>query len=474
MTLSPDSAHPSSSRSTWLARWLSDLSQDLRYSLRGMRREAGFAAFAILIAGLGIGASSTVFSVVNALLLRPLPFSDPSRLVWISNVGTNNAEWSTQVNHFIDLRAQNKSFTDLAGYYGYYSVGNTELTGAGEPERLTGVPVTQNFFPLLGVSPALGRDFTDDESRQKLGSPQAAILTHALWQRHFNADPNILGRKLTLNGNPVTIIGVMPATFDFSSVFAPATPVDLFIPWPLTDETNRRGNTTKIIGRLGPGTTVRSAQAELTLLGHQLSEEHLHDRNPVGPHAVPLTEHVSGAISPALVVLACAVGVVMLIVCANLSNLQLARLGARRHEMAVRAALGAGRSRLLRQLLTESVVLAALGAALGLLLAVAGTRFLAHLMTFDLPLLASVHIDAPALAFTLAAAILTGILFGILPAIEVQAFAVHGALQGLHARRHRRQASRLRSQRSCHRRNRAGLRAARRRELADSQLPAST
>ncbi len=429
MTPSPDSARPNATRSSWLARWLSDLSQDLRYALRGMRRDAGFTAFAILIAGLGIGASSCVFSVVNALLLRPLPFRDPARLVWISNTGTNNGEWSTQVNHFVDLRAQNKSFIDIAGYDGFYSVGNTELTSEGEPERLTRVPVTQNFFPLLGVSPEIGRNFTDDESRQKVGSPEAVILSHALWQRHFNADPNIIGRKLTLNSNPVTVIGVMPASFDFSSVFAPATPADMFVPWPLTDETNQDGNSTKIVGRLAPGATVRSAQAEFTVLGKQLSEEHIHERNPVVPRIVPLTEHISGAISPALVVLACAVGVVMLIVCANLSNLQLARMGVRQKEMAVRAALGAGRLRLLRQLLTESVALSAVGAAVGLLLAFAGTRFLAHLTTFDLPLLASVHIDAQALAFTLGAAILTGLLFGILPAIQVQSFAIHGALK---------------------------------------------
>lgn len=416
-------------QSSWLSRWLGDLAQDLRYALRAMRRDAAFTAFAILIAGLGIGASSTVFSVVNALLLRPLPFRDPSQLVWISNDGQNDEEWSTEVNHFVDLRAQNKSFSDIAGYYNYYREGDYELTGTPEPVRLTSVPVTQNFFSLLGISPALGRNFTDDESRQRLNAPTAVILTNNFWRRYFSADPNIIGRTLTLNNSSATVVGVMPASFDFSSVFAPATPIDVFVPWPLTAETDRFGNTTKMVGRLAAGATVRSAQAEFTLLGKQLSEQHITERNPVVPRVVPLTEHVSGPISSALIVLACAVGVVMLIVCANLSNLQLARMGARQKEMAVRTAIGAGRLRLVRQLLTESIALSCLGAALGLFLALAGTRALAHLSAFNLPLLSTIHLDSRAFAFTLLAAILTGVLFGLLPALQVPAFAVHESLK---------------------------------------------
>lgn len=417
------------STSSWLSRWLDDLLHDLRFALRGMRRDAGFTAFAILIAGLGIGASSTVFSVVNALLLRPLPFRDPSQLVWISNDGQNNEEWSTQVNHFVDLRAQNKSFTDIAGYFNYYREGDYELTGTSNPVRLTSVPVTQNFFSLLGVSPALGRNFTDDESRQRAAAPTAVILTNNFWRRYFSADPNIVGRTLTLNNSAATVVGVMPASFDFSSVFSPATPIDVFVPWPLTKQTDQWGNTTNIVGRLAPGATVRSAQAEFTLLGKQLTERHLNDRNAVVPRVAPLTQHISGPVSSALIVLACAVGVVMLIVCANLSNLQLARMGARQKEMSVRTALGAGRLRLVRQLLTESIALSCLGAALGLFLALAGTRALAHLSAFNLPLLASIHLDSAALAFTMLAAILTGVLFGLLPALQVPAFTIHEALK---------------------------------------------
>jgi predicted permease len=409
-------------RGAWIAQWMNDAGQDLKHSFRGMRRDAGFTAFVILIAGLGIGASSTVFSVVNALLLRPLPFHDADRLVWIANV-----EWSIQVGQYLDLRERNKSFSDLAGSAGY-GVGDIEITGTGEPERLTSAPVTRNFFTLLGVQPMIGRSFTVEECQERFRTPPAALLSYGFWQRRFASDPAVVGRKLTLNNKPVMVVGVLPASFDFASVFAPGTPVDLFVPWPLTDETNRYGNTMKAIGRLRPGATAQSAQAEFTLLAKQLESQHP-ERNPVKPRLTPLQRHVNGRVSPALIVLACAVGVVMLIVCANLSNLQLTRLGMRQKEMAMRAALGAGRLRLLRQMLTESVALSCCGAALGLILAVAGTRAIAHLDAFNIPLLASVRLDGDALGFTLLAAVLTGVLFGLLPALRVPSFAVGEVLK---------------------------------------------
>ena len=226
-----------------------------------------------------------------------------------------------------------------------------------------------------------------------------------------------------LNNAPATIVGVLPASFDFASVFTPGTPVDIFIPWPVTDETKPQGNTMKVIGRMKPGVTMQSAQAELATLGKQLVAQHP-ERNPVVPKLIPLDKHVSGAVSPALFVLACAVGVVMLIVCANLSNLQLARLGTRQREMALRAALGAGRSRLLRQTLTESVSLSCCGAVLGLALAVVGTRQLSQLRAFNLPLLESVRIDGSALLFTLLAAVISGVLFGLLPALRVTSLSL--------------------------------------------------
>ena len=409
---------------TWSWSWLESLASDLKYGYRGMCRNAGSTVFAILIVGLGIGGASTVFSVVNALLLRPLPFRDPGKLVWISNA----ENYSTQAEHYIDLRDQNHSFSDLAGWSQFYNAGDQELTGTVEPQRLTSVAVTGNLFGLLGVETAIGRLFTKEECQGKYSAPPAALLSDSFWRRRFASDPNVVGQKLTLNNQPVTVAGVLPASFNFASVFAPGTPIDLFVPWPLTDNTKPAGNTMAIVGRLKPGATVQSAQAELTVLAKRLESEHP-ERNPVHPTLVPLEQHVSGQVRPALLVLACAVGVVMLIVCANLSHLQMARMGTRQKEMAIRAALGAGRYRLLRQVLTESVILSCCGAALGLLLAVAGTRGLAHLHAFNLPLLESVRVDGSTLAFTLLAAVASGVLFGLAPALQVPAQKLREGLQ---------------------------------------------
>src|ERR1700678_4283045 len=411
-------------RATWSWNWLESLANDVKYGFRGMGRNAGSTLFAILIVGLGIGGASTVFSVVNALLLRPLPFRDPQQLVWISN-GDN---YTTQAEHFADLREQNRSFSDLAGWFSFYNSGDEELTGSGEPERVTSVPVTWNLFSMLGVDPAIGRSFTKEESEGKYSDPPAMVLSNSFWRRRFALDPNVVGQKLTLNNQPVTIIGVLPASFDFSSVFAPGTSIDVFIPWPVADNSKPHGNTMAVIGRLKPGVTVQNAKPAITALAQQLVSQHP-ERNPIHPKLVPLEQHVSGEVRPALLVLICAVGVVMLIVCANISHLQMARMGTRQKEMAIRAALGAGRFRLLRQVLTESTTLSCCGAALGLLLAVAGTRGLAHLSAFNLPLLASVRVDGSRLAFNLLAAIASGVLFGLAPALQITAHNLREGLQ---------------------------------------------
>jgi predicted permease len=404
--------------------------QDLRYTFRMFRRDAGFTTFAVLIVGLGIGASSTVFNVVNALLLRPLPFADATRLAWLANGREDGgaSERTMQVSHFLDLRDRNKSFEDLAAYYAFFEAGNSKLTGEGEPERLTSVPVSQNFFPLLGVAPQMGRGFTAEESIARWGRPKVALLSDALWRRRFNADPGILGRRLTVNEQPVTIVGVLPASFDFGTLFAPGSRIDFYTPLPLTDEVSRHGNTLSIVGRLRPGATIEGARAEFELLGKQILQQHP-ERNDLDPKMTSLQQYVSGPFRAALFVLACAVGVVMLIVCANLSNLQLARASARQKEMAVRVALGAGRRRLIRQMLTESLVLSGCGAALGLALAVAGTRLLARLDAFSIPLLPHVRVDAAALGFTLLIAVVTGLIVGLVPALQVPSVAVHGALK---------------------------------------------
>jgi len=270
--------------------------------------------------------------------------------------------------------------------------------------------------------------FITAECQGRYSAPPALLLSYGFWRRRFASDPSVVGRKLVLNNQPVTVVGVLPASFDFGSVFAPGTPIDIFTPWPLMDKTKPSGNTMKVVGRLKPGATLPGAQAEFSALGKQLEKQHP-ERNAIVPRLVPLEQHVSAPVRPALFVLACAVGVVTLIVCANLSNLQLARLGARQKEIATRAALGAGRSRLLRQMLTESVALSFCGAVLGLLLTVAGTRELAHLHAFNLPLLESVRIDGSALLFTLLAAVGSGVLFGLLPALQITALSLREGMQ---------------------------------------------
>ncbi len=409
---------------------LETLLQDLRYTERTLRRDSAFAIFAILIVGLGIGASCTIFSVINTLLLRPLPFRDPSALVWIKNnpdVDANDLSGqTTQVGHMLDLRERSTSFSEIGAYFAFYGIGDSTLLAQGEPERLTNVPVTQNFFSMLGVEPALGRQFTAEEASDK--GPHVVMLSHNLWQRRFASDPYVVGRTINLDGELNTIVGVLPVSFDFGNIFVPGTKVDLYSPFPLTDKTNKWGNTLAVIGRLKPGVTLGTAQAESSTLAKQIVHDHP-ERNELQPALMPLSQHVSGRVRPALLLLGCAVGVVMLIVCANLSNLLLARAATRQKEIAIRSALGATKTRLVRQMLTESVVLSCCGALLGLLLAVLGTRALSHLSGVTIPLLESVHVDTRALFFTLLFAVFTGLFFGLVPALHVSDKNLQGALK---------------------------------------------
>jgi predicted permease len=403
------------------------LLHDLRYAVRTLRRDTGFAVFAITIVGLGIGASATVFSVLNALLLRPLPFEDPERLVWVMNHDTSGLSGqTTQVGYMLDLRDRTQSLSKLAGYFAFYGVGDTVLTGRGEPERLNAVPVSDNFFDILGVRPQLGRTFTVQECQWN--GPKAVLLSHDLWTRRFAADPAVVGTAVTLNDEAHTIVGVLPSSFDFASVFAPGSRFELYLPFPLSPETNRWGNTMAMIGRLKPGVSAAQAQSEIRTLGAQISREHP-ERNSFEGYVAPLAAHVNGRMRLALWVLAGAVGVVMLIVCANLSNLLLARTAARQKEIAIRTALGAGRRRLVAQMLTEGVVLSLSGGLLGLLLAIAGTRGLARLDAMSVPLLQTVHADMATLAFTFGISLLTGIVFGLTPAFQTPEAMLHDALK---------------------------------------------
>jgi predicted permease len=399
---------------------LESVLQDTRFAARTLRRDAGFTLFAVLIVGLGIGASATVFSVVHALLLRPLPLGHADRLVWLANdVGEGLSSRTVPVNHFVELRDHTRSFADIAAFFAFYGIGDRTLIGHGEPRRVTGVPVTQNFFDVLGVRPLVGRSFSASEVSGR--GPQVAILAYPFWQSQFHGDPGIVGKTMNLNDVPVTIVGVMPASFDFATMFAPGVRVDFYGALPLIPAVNARGNTLSMVGRLEPGVTIEAARAELRTLVPRIRQR---DPDRLLEIAVrPLQEQVSGNQRTALLVLTGAVGIVMLIVCANVSNLLLSRTATRRREMAIRAALGAGRWRLVRQMLTESVVLSSLGAALGLGLAVSATRALARFDAFNIALLDTVRIDGAVLVFTAIVTALTGLVMTLAPALQGSAAA---------------------------------------------------
>jgi predicted permease len=393
--------------------------------------------------GLGIGASATVFSLLNGVLLRPMPFRDPSRLVWISNIGDNGTdEWRLQVGHIVDIAARSRTLAELAGYYAYYSIGDAVLSvqggGGSGTQRLTPVPVTCNFFPLLGVTPRLGRSFAADECLDS--SEPTTLLTEKTWREQFAADRSIVGRTITLNDRAVRVIGVLPASFDFATVFTPGASADLFVPYALSDWNNRTGNSVAVVGRLKPNATIEQARSELVSLGSQLTAEFPH-RNTLRPRVMWLDDRVNGRFRPALVLLAIAVGAVMLIVALNLASLQFARMTARGRELSVRIALGASRGRLIRQTLTESLILAASGSMIGVAIAMVATRYVSRLHAFEIPLLSRVGVDVAALVVTSVVAGLTGVVVGVLPALSAPADpndalkeGTRGTTSGRHAR----------------------------------------
>jgi predicted permease len=421
------------------------LMQDLRYTLRTLRRDRGFTIVAILILALGIGANIAVFSVVNTLMLRPLPLQDPSRLLWIGPE-VFDGNWSAatySIDAYEELRERNKSYTDVAGYYAFSSPDNFKLTGRGDPKPFTGIGITPNFFQVLGVDPLMGRLFRQNESLP--GAGQVVLVSYSFWQRQFHADPSIIGQVIDFNDRSFTVAGVLPRSFDFGAVFAPGTKVDLFVPIDFQG-TRTDGNTITLIGRLKPGVTVAQARDEAKVLFPKLDfrKDHPEDKENYSAYPTPLKEYVSGKLHRSLIVLWSAVGLVLLIVCVNLSNLLLARAAARSKEFALRGALGATRGRIVRQLLTESLLLSGIGAALGLGLAFAITTWLQHQTTLALPLLNDVRIDSTALLWTLAIAIGTAILFGLAPGLRMSSTnlqetlkdnAGHGASDG---RRHER------------------------------------
>jgi predicted permease len=400
--------------------------QDVKYAMRGFRREPTIMLVATIVLGLGIGANTAVFSIVNPLLLRALPFPDSHQLVWIANTGGTGLSGATyRVDVFDGYRQHAKSFQEMTGYFAFFGFISRTLTG-GEPERLSVVDVAPRFFDVLRVPPATGRLFLQSDHHHG-GTPRAALLTHGFWQRRFAGASGLVDTTLTINGAPVTIVGILPEDFDFSSTFTPGTRVDMFLPADL-DVLRPMGNTLALVGRLKPGVTLMEARAENDVLWPQLLAQH-RDWRGWGATLTGLQEHVSGSMRRPLLVLWAAVGFVLLIVCANLANLLLARASMRRREFAVRFALGARRSRLIRQLLTEGVLLALVGAVLGVALAYGMTRWFTSSNVVSLPLLHYVRVDSAALAVTIGVALMTGLVAAVVPAFRMSVRTPQDVLQ---------------------------------------------
>ena len=393
---------------------------DLKFTFRQLLKNPGFTAIAVLILALGIGANIAVFSVVNTILLRPLPFPDAQQLVRIveKNPASGESSKTYTADATQDFQQQNRSFQSVSGYFAFTPPDNFKLVGNGQPVPVTGLLIAEGFFQTLGVKPALGRLFQSEEFVQH--AQPVVLLSNPFWRRELGGDRSIVGHTIHLNNSSVTVIGVLPDTFDFGAVFSPGAKVDLFAPY-IMDDFRDDGNDLALIGRLKPGVTLAQAQNEADQLFPQLYFEHKHPEygKPYTGRLTGLKEYVSGKLKRSLMVLWCAVGVILLIVCVNLSNLLLARTAARSREFAVRIALGASRRRLATQLLTESLVLAGAGATLGLGLASVIISYLAHQGSIALPLLAMVRVDGTVQAWTLLITVGAAVLFGFAPGLRM-------------------------------------------------------
>jgi len=392
---------------------MSALAQDLRYAVRTLGKSPGFTLVAVATLALGIGANTAIFSVVHAVLLRRLPYPEPGRLVvlrerQIRQDRDMGVAWPT----FLDWRTQARSFRDMAGFRTDYAM----LSGLGEPEMLRAAQVSAPFFPMLGVRPVLGRAF--DAADDKPGAPPVALLSHGVWKRRFGGDPAVVGRSIALDANPHVIVGVLPPSFAFV-----AEAVDVYTPVGLMGSRPswlERGNHSamRVLGRLAPGATLEGARREMETIMLGLEKQYPKSNSGQRATIAFLDDALFRDFRAALWILLAAVGVVLLIACANVAHLLLARASARRREFAIRTAIGAGRGRLVRQLLTESLLLSAIGGALGVVLAAWALGPLLRLSPPEIPRLADTTIDPAVLLFTLAASTLTGLIFGLVPAAQ--------------------------------------------------------
>src|ERR1700728_240519 len=386
------------------------LLQDVYHAFRALKKSPGFTAIAVLTLALGIGANTALFSVVNAVLLRPLQFKNPSRLVWGWGKCPLCEHGAVSPSDFLDYRAQNQSFE----YYGARAVGASlfNLTGTDKPIQITGSMITAGFFDALGVQPRYGRLFS--LSDEKTTDPEVVILSHHLWQERFGSDPNIIGKSIALDGKTRTVVGVL------ASDMPVLTQADLWFPAPFENAgmQTRRSHFLRPIGLLKPDVTISQAQAELDTIAARLATQFPETNKGWRQQLEPLQSVLVGNVGPAFLVLMGAVALVLLIACANIASLLLARNTVRQREIAIRTALGAGRSRLVRQLLTESLVLAGIGGVAGIFVAMAGVGLLKQLGPQSLPRLDEVNVNGVVLAFTFVIAIFTGLLFGLGPALK--------------------------------------------------------
>jgi len=403
--------------------WLHELRQDIGTALRGLRRAPGFALVALATLALGIGGNVAVFSVVRSVLLRPLPYPEPGQLIQIwtdhrARSGRTEPEWLSPSEYF-DYRDGNTTFAGITIWGGW----GPNLTGSGDPELLNGAAVTWNFLKVLGIQPSSGRDFTaaDDDA----GAPPVVILTDGLWRRRFGGDPAIVGQPIQLNGEPWTVAGILPADF------RPPFPLQIIRPYrrPATSRCLRGCIVLRAIGRMKPGVTFEQADADLQTIQARAARDFPEEEAKVKAWLVPLQEQLTGPVRTALVALLGAVGFVLLLACVNLAGLLVVRGGARAREFAVRASLGAGRRRIVRQLVTESLVLASLGGAVGFLAGWGGARLLAALIPPNVRLVVDIKPDLVVVAFTVGIAVIAGLLFGLLPALQAGRADLMGVLR---------------------------------------------